>query len=113
MEISSSKRIDEIAFHLIMSCLLTIGATPIEDSFEIRDFGPHRIYRIEGQFDVSDGRQIDPNSILLKLSDYLQQRNKVFHIPHFDIFETKTCGCLQQGSGKIILIMAIAIVHTA
>lgn len=107
------KLINSRAFHFLADGIQSMGFTPIDESFEVRDDGPHRIYLLEGHIDVSDANQVDPNVILHSLQRYINGRNKIFHVPHFDVYEVHTFGCLQENVGRIILITYFAICHTA
>ena len=109
----TDKLLTALARHVLATFLLSLGILPIEgeddDTFEIKDYGPHRVYTQLARVPDRLADSIDPAETLDKLSHFLNSYNalptSVKYQPHSAEVYTCPCGC-----GTFLYI---SICHTA
>lgn len=99
-----------IARNVLASFLLSLGLQPSEgeDTLEVRDFGPHRVFTQQARV-PDEANAINPNNILALLVDYLEQRKALYPGPIFEPHDVALYKC-PLGSGNYIYI---SVSHTA
>lgn len=97
--------ITEIARNTIAGFLLTLGITPSEgeDTLEIRDYGPHRVYTQQARVPDSMADTIDAAAVFAQLRIFLLYHNAVPTAVRFYpyISETYVCPC---GCGTFLYV---------
>lgn len=100
----------KIAHHLLALFLLTLGLQPSEDedTLEIRDYGPHRVFTQQAR--VPDTAiSIDPGEVLTQLADYIDHHNAQPTADKFEPHDVALYKC-PLGSGNYIYV---SVSHTA
>lgn len=95
----SDRTLTEIARNIIAGFLLTLGMVPSEgeDTLEVRDYGPHRVFIQQARVPDKQARTIDPVETLDKLVSYLDHHNALptavrFHPYNAEVYICP-CGC--------------------
>ncbi len=93
------KFLTEIAHNIIAGFLLTLGMVPSlgEDTMEIRDYGPHRVYTQQSRVPDGLADTIDPADVLENLTVYLDHHNALPTATKFFPYNVEAyicpCGC--------------------
>lgn len=91
---SSTDILTAIARNTIVGFLLSLGLIPSEgeDTLEVRDFGPHRVFTQQAR--VPDTAiSIDPGDVLTQLADYIGQYNTLPTAVKFQAYNVEAyCG---------------------
>lgn len=103
--------LSKVARNVIAGFLLTLGIFPSEgeDTMEIRDYGPHRVYTQMAQVPPEQAESIDPAETLDQLAAYLEHHNARPGAVRFQLYNVQAyvCPC---GCGTFLYI---SICHTA
>lgn len=107
----TDKMLQQIARNIIAGFLLTLGMTSSEDedTLEVKDYGPHRIFTQQVRVPDSMAAAIDPGETLDKLVAYLEHHNALTTAVRFQPYnaEVYVCPC---GCGTFLYV---SIYHTA
>lgn len=102
----------EIARNLIAAFLLSLGILPIEsedeDTFEIRDHGPYRVYTQLARVPDRLADSIDPGDTLDKLSHFLDHHNALPTSVKYQPYNVAAYTCPCCGT-----FLYVSIYHTA
>lgn len=105
------EKLKNISRNVIAGFLLTLGITPSEgeDTLDIIDFGPHRIYTQQARVPDGLADNIDPTETLEKLVTYMESHNALPTAVCFQPYnvEAYVCPC---GCGTFLYV---SIYHTA
>lgn len=91
--------LQQIARNIIAGFLLTLGITSSEDedTLEVKDYGPHRIFTQQVRVPDSMAAAIDPGETLDKLVSYMGHHNSLPTAVRFQAYDVETyvcpCGC--------------------
>lgn len=99
--------IDRVALNTLEGFLLSLGITPSEDGLAFADYGPHRVYTVQGEIEHG-GKEFVPDLIFRNLEQYIQHRNAFPQAPHFDAYEV-ICGYHSREKNRLY----VSISHTA
>lgn len=101
------EKIDRMAYHTLSNFMYSLGITPSEDGLAFADFGPHRVYTLQGEAERTSS-EINPDCVFRRLEKYLRNCNNFYKAPHFDAFEIVQ-GYSRQGQ----TILYVSLSHTA
>lgn len=104
------ERIDRIALNTLEGFLLSLGITPSEDSPIIQDYGPHRVYTVQGETEHG-AKKLDIDYVFEKLQEYIEHRNGYLRAPRFEAHDVWGYGCPEPDCGYMMLFISIS--HTA
>ncbi len=104
------ERVDKLALNTLEGFLLSLGITPSEDSLIIQDYGPHRVYTVQGETEHA-GPKLDIDSIFEELMVYIQHHNGFRKGPRFEAHDVWGYGCPEPDCGYMMLFISIS--HTA
>lgn len=88
-----------IAQNLIVGFLLSLGLQPSEgeDTLEIRDFGPHRVFVQRAEVPNVMADSIDRDVVLTQLVEYIDHHNALPTAVKFQPYDVEVfvcpCGC--------------------
>lgn len=102
--------IDRVALNTLEGFLLSLGITPSEDGLIIQDYGPHRVYTVQGETKHGD-KKLDIDGVFKELEEYIRNRNNFKRAPHFDAYDVWGYGCPEPDCGYMMLFISIS--HTA
>lgn len=102
------ERIDKLALNTLEGFLLSLGITPSEDGLVFADFGPHRVYTVQGLLDCPSEHRLDVDCVFRRLEKYLRHHNHYAKAPHFDAYEV-ICGYHNREKNRLY----VSISHTA
>lgn len=105
---TSIERIDKLALNTLEGFMYSLGITPSEGSLVFADFGPHRVYTLQGVIDSNSERGFNLNYIFSRFEKYLRNYKNFYKAPHFDAFEIIKG---YNNQGQIMLYVSIS--HTA
>lgn len=94
-----SEFIEKMAINLITGFLLMLGIFPSEDedTTEVRDYGPHRVFTKQARVPLKLAGSIDPDAVLTQLAAYLEHYNALPVSIEFQPYDAKVyicpCGC--------------------
>ncbi len=95
----NDRTVSQIARNVIAGFLLTLGITPSEgeDTLQITDYGPHRVFTQQARVPDSMAADIDPAETLDKLVTYLDHHNALPTAVRFYPYNAEVyicpCGC--------------------
>ena len=95
----SDKMLAEIARNVLGTFLIMLGIIPSkgEDTLEVLDYGPHRVYTQQARVPDELADSIDPAETLDKLVSYLDRHNDLPAAVRFYPYNAKVyicpCGC--------------------
>lgn len=101
-------RIDMLANNALTGFMLSLGITPSEDGLVFADFGPHRVYTLQGLLDSPSKDQLDADWVFRKFEKYLRNYNNFYKAPHFDAFEI-----ILGYDNREHILLYVSISHTA
>lgn len=100
----------EIARHMLALFLLSLEILPSEgeDTFEVKDYGPHRVYTQMARVPDRLADSIDPGDTLDKLSLFLNSYNAISPAVRFQPYNAEVYICPCCGT-----FLYVSISHTA